>query len=325
MIAYSNSIEASLAINIANNIYLAYARGESALADQHWMQTPNSLQGHVRKHLDQRIVECDSVSVFEQCVGWNGMAKWLRDYQPNMALDVVAQCPRILAAWWNKVGPATWTSWAHQSLGSLLWLDVCNFLAGGHWHLWGGSEDHLVSHLSHYYEAHPNTLSVSQQKALKNHVDAFALTNERFMVWLKKQTFYNPNWDETLFIQTHNHHRHACAFDARLLNPHSRAVAHYVNQLRTGKDAPFTDGYWFFPAESNPDAIFARLLIAACSDTTFYCNTLVNVEDPKYRSLRQSLALHQAIDPDLSMLVQWLRSHPTANWGRTQESIVGPW
>ena len=309
----------------AEQIYLAYTQGESDVANEHWMQTPDSLRGVVRKHLDQRIVECDSVSVFEQCVGWDGMAKWLRDYQPNMSMDVVAQCPRILAAWWKNTGPTTWPNWAHQSLGSLLWLDVCNFLASGHWHLWGSDEDQFVSHLSHYYEAHPNALSVSQQNALKNHVDAFAFTNKRFMAWLKKQAFYNPSWDETLFIQTHNHHRHACAFDARFLNPHSRAVTYYVNQLRTQKDAPFADGYWFFPAESNSDAVFARLLIVACPDTTFYCNTAVDVHAPEYATLRQSLALHQAIDPDLSMLVQWLRSNPAENWGRKQESLVGPW
>lgn len=310
---------------IADQIYLAYTQGDSALADKHWLATADSQRADVRAHLDQRIVEFDNALVFEHCIGWAGMAKWLRDYQPNMPVDVVNTCPRILTAWWHKAGKAAWPTWAHQSLGSLLWLDVCNFLAGGHWDLWGSGDDHFVAHLSHYYETHPTSLSAKQQDTLKNQIDAFALTNERFMAWLKKQAFYNQDWDDALFMQTHNHHRHACTFDSRLLNPHSRAVAYYVNQLRTQKQTPFADGYWFFPEASNADTAFARMLIAACPDAVFYSNTVVDANAPKHTLLRQSLALHQSIDPDLSMLVQWLRCNPVNAWGQAQESLVGPW
>lgn len=310
---------------IADQIYLAHTQGDVALANAYWMGTPDYLRSVVQKHLDERIVKFDNPQVFEQCVGWGAMAQWLRDYQPHMPMDAVAQCPRILTAWWKKEGRAVWPTWAHQSLGSLLWMDACTFLAGGHWHLWGSSEDHIVAHLSHYYASRPNALSPKQQEVLKTHVDAFALTNERFMTWLNKQSFYNQNWDDALFMQTHNHHRHACQFDARLLNPHSRGVAYYIAQVRVQEQAPFSDGYWFFPDKLDADSIFARVLIAACPDITFHCNTLVDAHGAKHAHLLQSLVLHQTIDPDLSMLVQWLRNNSVAVWGVVQESTVGPW
>ena len=315
----------STSASIAHKIYHAYKRGDTVSADALWMQTPSYLAPDVRHHVHASIVEFDNVDVFEHCIGWGAMAGWLRDFQATTPLDAVASCPHILAAWWKKGGSVTWRQWSQQTLGSLLWMDVCSYMAAGNWHVWGSQEDHIAAHLSHFYEAHPNSLSKPQQEALMNQLDAFALTNERLMAWLRAQSFYSSAWEDALFMQTHNHHRHVSAFDARLHNPHSRAVAYYIHQLRSRQAAPFMDGYWFNPSSQDADCVFAQVLVHTSPDIAFHSTTSVDLDEPEYAPLIESLVLHQRIDPDLSMLMQWLRTTPVQEWGKEQESAVGPW
>lgn len=313
------------AASIANELYRAYERGDARLADALWMQTPGYLAQDVRRNVHASIVEFDNVAVFEHCVGWGAMAGWLRDFQSTTPLDTVASCPRILSAWWRSGGAQTWRQWSQQTLGTLLWVDVCSYMAAGNWDVWGSDKDHIAAYLSHYYEAHPNTLSKPQQEALMNLLDAFALTNDRLMGWLRAQAFYSLAWEDALFMQTHNHHRHASAFDARLHNPHSRAVAYYIHQLRSGQAAPFTHGYWFNPSGQDADCVFAQALVHTSPDIAFHSTTTVDLTAPVHAQLVESLALHRRIDPDLTMLLQWLRTTPVHEWGKEQESMVGPW
>lgn len=313
------------AADIANSLYRAYELGDTALADALWMQTPGYLAQDVRRNVHASIVEFDNVAVFEHCIGWGAMDTWLRDFQSTTPLDAVGSCPRIMSAWWKNGGALTWRQWSQQTLGTLLWMDVCSFMAAGNWDVWASDADHIAAHLSHYYEAHPNRLSKPQQEALMNQLDAFALTNERFMAWLRAQAFYSLEWEDTLFMQTHNHHQRASAFDTRLHNPHSRAVAYYIHQLRSGQGAPFTHGYWFNPSSQDADCAFAQALVHTSPDIAFHSNAPMPMESPEYTRLVESIALHQRIDPDLSMLLQWLRTNPVHEWGKEQESTVGPW
>lgn len=314
--------------DIAMNIYLAYAQGDVGLATEHWTQAPVYLQPVVRLHLDEHIVAFDNPVAFEHCVGWSGMIAWLRDYYPhaqNSAYSTVQSCPRIMAHWWREKGNALWPAWSTQSMGHLLWMDSCIHLAAGNWHLWGSNEDHFVAYLSRFYSDPSNQLSPVQQEALKGQLDVFACANEIFMAWLRKQAFYDASWEDSIYMQTHNHHRHACTFDPKCLNPHSRAVAYYINQVRTGEKPPFSDGYWFFPGDETSDSVFARLLIAACPDVHFYCNDRINVQDPQHEALLATLNHYQCMDQDFSLLLDWLRSTHVATWGQARESVVGPW
>lgn len=314
--------------DIAMNIYLAYAQGDVGLATEHWTQAPVYLQPVVRLHLDEHIVAFDNPVAFEHCVGWSGMIAWLRDYYPrggHLPLNTVQSCPRIMAAWWRAHGAKLWPTWSTQSMGQLLWMDSCIYLASGNWHVWGSDADDFVAHLSHFYSNPANQLTLTQQEALKAQLDVFACANEVFMGWLRKQPFYNADWEDAIYMQTHNHHRHACTFDPKCLNPHSRAVAYYINQVRTGEQVPFTEGYWFFPGETTPDSVFARLLIAACPDVRFHCNNCISVDATENATLLAQLQYYHCMDPDLSMMRDWLRSAQVATWGQAQESVVGPW
>ena len=67
------------------------------------------------------------------------------------------------------------------------------------------------------------------------------------------------------------------------------------------------------------------MLVHTSPDIAFHSTTSVDLDEPEYAPLIESLVLHQRIDPDLSMLMQWLRTTPVQEWGKEQESAVGPW